>query len=520
MARGPASSPFATNPPAPDFHFPHPMRGRNILRNMFGLDWRSLALMRIGLAVVILLDLSISARSIRVFYSDAGVMPIALVRQYAPPDFSIHLAGGSVGFEAILFGVEAVFALMLLVGYRTRLATIGSWFMLISRQGRNPLVLFGADMIEHIALFWTLLLPLNRRFSVDAWLGRVKPPEGTRYLSLISFGVVLQFMLIYIVSGLLKSGDTWQVEHTAVYYALSVQIYGRPLGQWLNQFDWLTAWLTVATLYLELYGPLLFILPFGRGWGRLLGFAIFAALQIGFGICMQMGLFWIIMIVFMLMLLPEEFWSLLAEPLGRWLVQRLKLGLPQPRARPAPPPTPELPRWRRRLHFAGRVVGNLAVLAVIVFVLLINYDTLPNVANVIPDNWHWLADDSGLGQRFDMFAPTPQTDDGWYVLRGWTKNDKAVDLLTGASPPSFDIPPSIAKTYGDERWCSYLLDLTYSDYSGYRQYFAEYLAREWDAKHTGNDQLASVEIIFMHELHGPEHTLAGPDPEELWIETF
>ncbi len=488
---------------------------------MFGLDWRSLALMRMGLALVILLDLAVSARNLRVFYSDDGVLPVQVVRDNYAPDLTLHLVSGRVSYAALLFGIEAICALMMLVGYRTRLATIGCWLLLLSRQARNPLVLFGADMTEHIALFWAVLLPLNRRYSVDAWLGRVPPAEGSSYLSLTSFGAILQFLLIYIVSGMLKTGDTWRVEHTAVYYALAQEIYARPLGQWLNQFDSITAWLTMATLYLELYGPLLFILPFRRGWGRLLGFAIFGGMQLGFGIFMQMGLFWVAMNAFMLMLLPAEFWTWLAEPLGRWLAK--KLGLPKWQQKTKAVPISPLPApavWRRGLTRVWRVASAAAVLAIIVFMLLLNYDSLPGHTAVISFNGQKFATDTGLDQRFDMFAPTPETDDGWYVLRGWTKDGQAVNVLTGESPPRFAHPDFVAETYGDERWCSYLLDLAYDDYASYRPYFARYLAREWDESHPGNQQLTSLEIIFMHEVHGPNHSVAGPEPLMLWTENF
>ncbi len=496
------------------------MRGRDTLRNMFGLDWRSLALMRMGLAVTILADLAVSSRSLRAFYSDEGVLPVKLVRENFAPDLSLYLWHGSAAWAAVLFCIEAVLAVMMLAGYRTKLATLGVWVMLLCRQARNPMILFGADMTEHIAMFWAVLLPLNRRYSLDAYLGRVRPPEGTSYLSMTSFGAVLQYMVIYIVSGILKSGPTWHVEHSAVYYALSIQMYARPLGQWLNQHDTLTAWLTVATLYLELYGTVLFILPFVRGWGRLLGCAIFGGLQIVFGATMQMGLFWVAMDSFLLMLLPAEFWTWLAEPAGRWLAKKTgwKTSGPPPNAGP-PPPRPELPRWRKYTNVAGRILGNLAMAGIIVYMLLINYDTIPGHAAVISNEWRRPTTDTGLEQYFNMFAPDPQTEDGWFLLHGTLKNGDMVDLRTG-QPASFDEPASIADSMGDQRWCSYFLDIIYEDSAGYRPYYAEYLERNWDNTHPLGQQLARVEIIYMRALHGPNHTFAGPQPIVLWSEDF
>ncbi len=488
---------------------------------MFGLDWRSLALMRIGLALVILADLGVSALNLRVFYTNDGVLPAQVVRENYAPDLSLYLAHGSVRYAAALFAVEAVFALMLLVGYRTRLATVGCLFLLLSRQARNPLVLFGADMIEHIALFWALWLPLNRRYSVDAWLGRVEPPKETRYLGMAGAGAVIQFILIYLVSGLAKTGSSWHVTNSAVYYALSIQIYARPLGQWLNQYDWLTAWLTVGTLYLELYGPVLFILPIRRGWGRLLGFALFGLLQLGFGLCMQMGLFWVVMNVFMLMLLPESFWTGLAEPLGRWCGQRLGWAANNPPPSAAAVAAPlEQGRWQRRGKMAWTISRETTMAGIIVYMLLLNYDTLRGHEPVLPSSWHRPAVDSGLEQCFDMFAPDPQQFDGWYVVRGLTQSGREVDVRTGETPPDFSQPSFIADTYGNERWCSYLLDLAYNEFAAYRPYYADYLARQWNAQHLPSEQLTQVEIVFMRSIHALNHAADGPTPTTLWMQDY
>ncbi len=494
------------------------MRWRKLLQNMFGLDWRSLALMRMGLALVILADLAISVQSLRVFYTDAGVMPRSMAQQISGTDFELYYLNGGTAWVATLFALEAVFAVMMLVGYRTRLATFATWLLLMSRQARNPLLLFGADMLEHVALFWAMWLPLNRRYSVDAWLGRALKPEGECYLSLTSFAVVLQYMLIYIVSGILKSGNTWHVDHTAVYYALATEMYARPLGQWLNQFDWLTAWLTVITLYLELYGPLLFIWPWPRGCGRLLGCVIFGGMQIGFGVCMQMGLFWMIMIAFMLMLLPAEFWIWFAEPLGRWLVKKIPwLAL---KLRAEPPRRQEPPVWQQRIQRGLGIIATMVMPAIIFYMLLINYDTMPGHAPILSDTWLRPAWDSGLDQNFNMFAADPMTSDGWLLVQGKTVHGNWVDLRTGQSPPSFDHPASVADLMGDERWCSYLLDLTFDEMGPCRQYYVEYLARQWNATHRPTEQLTHIDFIYMCEIHGPNHTVSDPQQVLLWTEDF
>ena len=83
---------------------------------------------------------------------------------------SVHVAftgirgrPGSAAFETIPFLVAGLFAGLLLVGYRTGLATCVSWFMLLSVQARNPIILQGGDVLLRLLLFWGIFLPLGER---------------------------------------------------------------------------------------------------------------------------------------------------------------------------------------------------------------------------------------------------------------------------------------------------------------------------------------------------------------------
>src|SRR5947199_1983538 len=94
---------------------------RRKVRELFGLDVRSLAVFRVGLALVLIGDLAIRATDLEAHYTDAGVLP----RSALAPSWVLapHLLHGSAWFQALLFPVAGVAAGMLLVGYRTRAAT-------------------------------------------------------------------------------------------------------------------------------------------------------------------------------------------------------------------------------------------------------------------------------------------------------------------------------------------------------------------------------------------------------------
>ena len=73
--------------------------------------------------------------------------------------------------QAVLFGIAAIFALLLLVGYQTRRATIVCWFFLLSVRNRNTLI--WADALLSDVLFWGMFLPWaawQSTLAADSWV--------------------------------------------------------------------------------------------------------------------------------------------------------------------------------------------------------------------------------------------------------------------------------------------------------------------------------------------------------------
>ena len=82
-------------------------------------------------------------------------------------NWSLHFGSGSSNYQAVLFGIGAILGLALLVGFETRLATIGSWLLLVSLHHRVPPILSGADILLRMLLFWGMFLPLGKVWSID-----------------------------------------------------------------------------------------------------------------------------------------------------------------------------------------------------------------------------------------------------------------------------------------------------------------------------------------------------------------
>ena len=124
---------------------------RNKLDDLFGIDLRALAVLRIGIGLLILVDLLIRSVDLEVHYTDMGIFPRAAALQFfsfQPGWWSFYLINGSTFFAAMLFLIAGLFAVALLLGYRTRLVTFVSWTFLSSLQVRNYPLNMSADILR------------------------------------------------------------------------------------------------------------------------------------------------------------------------------------------------------------------------------------------------------------------------------------------------------------------------------------------------------------------------------------
>jgi predicted DCC family thiol-disulfide oxidoreductase YuxK len=284
------------------------------LRNAYSLDLRSLALFRIALGAVLIGDLIARSFDLTVFYTDAGVLPrAALLEVFSPAErFSIHLLSGQFIVQAVLFVIAGVFALMLLFGVRTQLAAIVSWFMLTSVQVRNPAILQGGDVYFRLLAFMAIFLPLGAVYSIDAALDsrpREKSANRFTYFSTPGLALIAQIAMLYAFAVMLKNSREWHVDHTAVFYALSIQQMSTPVGRWLLHFPRLMSLLTRSTLWHEGSIAVLTLLPIFAGPARLLAAVLIVILHIGLGFAIRLGHFPYIACMAALPLLPTWLWE-------------------------------------------------------------------------------------------------------------------------------------------------------------------------------------------------------------------
>ena len=103
---------------------------RTVWRSLVGIDVRSLAALRISLALIVIYDVLARARDLEAHYSDTGLLPRADLLKWKEDayNFSIHMLSGVWWVQGLLFLVTLWAAGALLLGRRTRLASFVCWY--------------------------------------------------------------------------------------------------------------------------------------------------------------------------------------------------------------------------------------------------------------------------------------------------------------------------------------------------------------------------------------------------------
>lgn len=501
-------------------------RVRHLLARHLGVDTRALAALRVGLGLLLLADLLGRARDIRVFYTDAGVLPLAARERLVSEWFlSVHALSGDLWWQVVLFLVAAAAALALTVGYRTRLATAVSWVLLVSLHNRMPVVLNGGDVLLRMVLLWAIFLPLGERWAVDArrraWRasdaardqrerttdGAVSGAARERVATLASAGLLLQVVTMYTVNAALKlSGDLW-IEGSAIRYVFSLEQFTLPPGELLAAHPELLVAFDRVWLALVTGSVLLVVL---RGWPRTALVGAFVGGHLSMYLTMRLGLFPLVACVALVAFLPPTVWDRIEAVADRapWLDPGRPLALAD-RILPRLPTPPPPGRVRRNLH-------TLAVVCVVVLAVLGNVQPATTVRDRVPDAAEPALDlavdarpavhAARTDQYWTMFAPEPMRTDGWYVVPGRLENGERVDALH-RRPVRWTKPDDVTASYPNARWRKYLVNLWRSGYVSYRPHLADHLCRRWNATHeTGMVELDLYYVEQPGRLSGPEPT--------------
>lgn len=457
-------------------------RVRSLLERHVGVDTRSLAAFRIGLGSVLIVDLLLRARHLRTFYTDAGVLPVSFLAEQTPilARLSLHAYSGDAWFQGLLFAVAGACALSLLIGYRTRIATGASVFLLFSLHARNPYVLSGGDALLQHLLFWSLFLPLGETWSVD---GRRREARRERVLSVGSAAILTQVLLVYGVNAALKlRSDRWTAGE-AVAVVLGLDRYTSALGAYLHDLPVILRAASWAWVGLLLASPLLVLLT---GWLRASLAGAFAGTHLGMLLTMDLGIFPLVSVVALVPFLPGVVWDRGAHtrPSRRLRAVTARLSARLAGVLPAGPVDRSLPPGRRG-RLARATAGSVLAGLVVFNAIALGFVPVPPPAD---DVLSGRPSDS----RWALFAPHPPETALWYVAPGERASGERVDAFRRPEL-RWERPGNVAGAYSSVRMRKYLGDVRGNE--RLRAPFVEYLCDRWNRDRAGELVEVSVYVV-------------------------
>ena len=453
---------------------------------VFALDLRAIALARMAIGVLILVDLLIRCQDIGAFYLPDGITPVGAMP--ASPNSFKHLElyrhVESWWGVAGLMLLAAVFAISLAVGFYSRTSGLVSWYLLASIQNRNLYVNDGGDLTLKIFLFIGLFLPLGARWSVDAWRNPQWRRLPNQYLSPATVTMVLQFCIMYFTAGVLKSDPVWRQTGDAIWLTLNLDQFSTGFARSLLEHTTLLRALTFSVLAIEMTTPLLLLCPLWNHWTRSLNLVLLIGFHLGIASCMHLGLFMPICLGVLIFLWPTP-WMDFLEKLFRFPVgpDRGGQGLPSGYSR----------SWFTRLACAS----------VVAFILIENYFTVPELG-MTPRGFMQTyilgyGRSTGMMQNWTLFAPKPVLQDGWFVVEGTCRDGRVLDLLTG-KPATYAKPTPVCDQFKNQRWRRIFQNLWLRWNPRQTPMFLRYMGRQWNESHEAKDRVWKLRLTFVQEM--------------------
>ncbi len=459
--------------------------------NILSIDLRSIAVVRMLVAVILLTDLFDRIPYLTVFLGDAGVLPSHLRTSFWTGEWawSLHLIdGGSLPVLAVLIFIQIVAAVALLIGYHTRAASIVSWILIVSLHNANPLMLQGGDYLLRALLFVGMFLPWGAVFSRDH-ARRGYPEVSFQLFSGWSIAYLMQMGFFYFFASMFKTGTEWTTEGSAVYYTLSIDQYATTLGHYLLQFPELLTFITFTVVLFQHFALLLLFSPVFTVWLRTGAALALMCMHFSFAMTMHLGMFSWISIAGLVGFIPGGVWDFLARKtaVGMRFVPRGMGGI-----------------------ITQRMYISLAGLAYVLYIFIWQINYIEPIGRHLPTGWDLPAKVLRIDQYWNLFGPHPFKNDGWYIVAATLENGEQRDLFREGALLNYDRPDNIYATFPSTRWRKYWYELRIPNNEIYRPHFASYMCRSWNDVHKENERVMTLELINMVEFTPPQG--APPNP--------
>ncbi len=499
----------------------------NVISNIYNkfiyprikIDDRSLALFRILVGILIIIDVILRFRNLTYFYTDDGPVPTELIMSDYNYISILYYVTDPIGVS-IIFILQIILALILIIGYKTKTVFILSTILVISVDLRNPYVASYADTLFRLLLFWAIFLPLGNKWSIDS-LRNEKYSNPSILTQLAGFFILFQMLAMYIVNGSIKytNAEEWLsgwAFHSILHYDRITWLFGpyvRESPEWLIQFGsiyWFIMML-IAPLMLLFTKRLRYIIAFTLMFGHL-----------NIALTTRVGAFSLVAIAGLCLFLPKQFWNdietvknYLSIKYDKNYLEKLNTYIPE----------------YKIINIDGILKNIIVIICIIVvisagFVMIINtVDNSSYTDDRIELNNNQYVD--GYLSLFNVDQPSwgfytsGRNTDTFYVFAAETESGNTIDIFNKKDTVSFD------RHYGHnlhEQFTTYRYRFYYSSVgrsddpeSSAASYLADYhcktynkedpikyismyeVTEQWNLKTMGNlDEYETIRINLIH----------------------
>ncbi len=467
-----------------------PRRAGGYLKDCVRVDTRTLAVFRVFVGLLILGDLFARSRNFEFFYSEAGVLPRDLaVRMSAENAFSFFHATTDSTLLLALFVVHALVAIQLILGYKTRIATLLAFLFVVSLDHHNPLVTSYADVLFRLLLFWAIFLPLGERWSVDAVLSDRPPRES--FVGIASAMILCQMVYMYVVNAYHKAqSELWTGgEATPLVMGLDDMTY--LLAPVVREFPTLLQYGGLTWYYMLWASPLLILLA---GRLRVPFLLMFVGGHASFAMTVRIGAFAYVALAGLLLFVQTPVWEdaiRLADRVGldrAALSARLSGAVAVARRFPNVRLNSDRARWAKAtLYIFAVVLVALSMTLLAVAPFLHDGGAIDNegVVAATEDEVDDVASAFAVSQpEWSVFAPHPRTTDRYYVFPARTADGELIDVYNDREL-TYDRPhDELQRQYGTYRERFYMNSVRRGGFDNdVAPQLAEYLCRTYEADH-------------------------------------
>lgn len=487
------------------------------ITEVLGMDLRALALFRISLGLTLIYDLVIRLKDLTEHYTDLGIVPRSVLENTFPYNafpYIYMITGSSVG-TIILFSIHILLAIFLILGLYTKFVTPLVWYFTISLHLRNLLVCFGGDVFLHVLFFWAMFLPLGDKWSLDSFLTKKEEKDNSK--SILSFGTIaltLQIAILYIISTEHKYSPEWRDDGSAVYYALSYDLYLRPLGKIIYDLhmDGLLKLITISVYWLERVGPFFLFCPIYTSGFRLLVILLIVLMHIGINLCLNVGYFGLVSCIAMIPFLPtiylDKFCSLIQNNI-KVFPSILNDFL-----------NPIKVKYGNKLIEPDIVpleLKNILISLCFYYVCIQNLANIQPKTFIVPKEFSHIAKVVFLEQNWGMFTPASLKSNWWLVMPGKLKDGSIIDVFKQGKL-DWEKPFLVEETFKSYRTSVYLNNLfAYSsNWHTNLSNYGDFLCTNWNSKHDKKKALKEFEVYYIFEDNLRNYKSGFPQRRLCW----